>query len=381
MRAMAVRQRLVNLVAGRAARFVDAVDRRRGAPQGRQAELIGIAATAQQTDQEVLQRLTTLQGSVDQLHDAVQRIEYALEHTIGASLGMVQGTADHVRRHVDETLPLVQHLVEAGHPQDAMLHAIRLRLEDTQMLVGTVRDDLAANDQRLAKARARDDYDAAWDDEQPLISIRIATYQNAKGLSERTLPTLIAQTYPRWECIVVGDAVTDDTAERIAALGDDRIRFENLPFRGPYPEDAARRRLVAGTAPANAGADAARGSWIAPLDHDDEFDVDHLEVLLAKARETRAEFVYGRMRIVEEETGKPAGEVGSFPPDHGKISLQGAMYHAALQREGIALDPFAWQAGEPGDWNLVRRIWSAGARFAFVDRAVGTYYRPTQLRQ
>ena len=34
----------------------------------------------------------------------------------------------------------------------------------------------------------------------------------------------------------------------------------------------------------------------------------------------------------------------------------------------------AYLAGEPGDWNLARRMWQAGVRFAFLDRIVTTYY-------
>ena len=34
----------------------------------------------------------------------------------------------------------------------------------------------------------------------------------------------------------------------------------------------------------------------------------------------------------------------------------------------------ALYAGEPGDWNLARRMLDAGVRFAFIERPVTTYY-------
>jgi len=63
--------------------------------------------------------------------------------------------------------------------------------------------------------------------------------------------------------------------------------------RPTYPADPERRWMVAGTHAANRGIELALGSWIAPLDDDDEFTPDHVEVLLSVALEYRLEFVYG----------------------------------------------------------------------------------------
>ena len=48
------------------------------------------------------------------------------------------------------------------------------------------------------------------------MTVRIATWNRAELLVERALASLRAQGYERWEAIVVGDACTDDTADRIA---------------------------------------------------------------------------------------------------------------------------------------------------------------------
>ncbi|MDO8665381.1 MAG: glycosyltransferase, partial [Gemmatimonadales bacterium] len=65
--------------------------------------------------------------------------------------------------------------------------------------------------------------------------MRIATYNRGAVLCERTIPTVLAQTYPHFELLIVGDHCTDDTEERVKALKDPRIRFVNLPERGNYP--------------------------------------------------------------------------------------------------------------------------------------------------
>ena len=90
---------------------------------------------------------------------------------------------------------------------------------------------------------------------------------------------------------------------------------------------------MAGTAPANAAIRESRGSWIAPLDHDDEFDPDHIERLLQHARETHAELVYGKLRVRHAETGELLPNVvGAWPPVYSQFGFQGAMYHRGLGR-------------------------------------------------
>ena len=64
--------------------------------------------------------------------------------------------------------------------------------------------------------------------------------------------------------------------------------------------------------------------------------------------------------------------VGAWPPILGEFGFQGAIYHAGLRC--FEMDLNARFAGEPGDWNLARRMWETGVRFAFLDRIVTTYY-------
>jgi glycosyltransferase involved in cell wall biosynthesis len=236
--------------------------------------------------------------------------------------------------------------------------------------VNAPRDAIA---QRLDELRRDPAYQQPFERHEPLVTVRIATYNNGEILTERTLPTLLAQSYDNWEAIVVGDAVTDDTESRIRSLGDSRIRFLNLPVRGPYPSNPEHAWMVAGTRPANVALHLARGDWIAALDHDDEWTDDHLEVLLKTAKHERAEIAYGKLQLVDAATGtRLPVEVGSFPPVLAQFGFMAAIVHRALSE--FTFDPLAYLAGEPGDWNLCRRLLDAGARFAFVDRCVAYYW-------
>ena len=223
----------------------------------------------------------------------------------------------------------------------------------------------------LEEVRSAPDYGTAFEGD-PLVSVRIATYNRADMLTELAVASLLRQSYENWEAVIVGDACTDNTEARIAALDDPRVRFSNLPYQGPYPDDPRARWQVAGYNAMNAGLRAARGRWIAALDDDDEFDDDHIEVLLREAQRTRAELVYGRMRAVMRATGERVEDIGVWPPRAGQFNFLGSIVHAGLGR--FEYDYNTQFAGEVGDWNLVRRLWESGVRFSFIDRPVGTYY-------
>lgn len=221
----------------------------------------------------------------------------------------------------------------------------------------------------LLKARRNTSYADAYLP-KPLVTVRIGTYAGDEMLFERALSSVYRQSYTSWEAIVVCDGRQEGTAERIASLGDSRIRCVQRPRNGPYPAQAVARWLVAGAHPFNEGFALARGSWIAPIDQDDEWTDDHLEELLAAAQRTQAEVVYGVARAVlstNEET-----YFGTWPPVLGDFGFQASIYHAGLI--AFLYDANAHLVGEPADWNLARRMLEAGVRFEFLDRIVTTYY-------
>jgi glycosyltransferase involved in cell wall biosynthesis len=202
--------------------------------------------------------------------------------------------------------------------------------------------------------------------ERPLVSVMTPTWNRAELLTTRTLPSLIRQTYTNWEAVVVGDACTDDTAARIAALGEPRIRFENLPERGRYPEDAFHRWMVAGCAPANRALELVRGEWIGYLDDDDVLVEDHLETLLRFAGESGAELVFaaGEFQRSPDEWLR----IGKLPPLPGNVMHSSVLYRSYLR--AFRYDVEAWRESVGADAHLWGRMHRAGVRFAFLDRVV-----------
>lgn len=228
----------------------------------------------------------------------------------------------------------------------------------------------SANRRRLYRLRESPDFDAAWTTPSPLVTVTVATRARARLLAERSLPSILGQTYDNLEVIVVGDAADEATAEAVRAVGDRRIRYSNLTQRLKFTDDVDSHWLVASTLARNEAMRLARGSWVVCFDDDDAMAPNCVERLLARAREGRFEVVYGRTTV--HMNGPPDGVIGAFPPRLGEFTWASAIYHAGLRffaRELVAAD-----LGLPGDWYLAERMLRAGVRFGWVSEILGDYY-------
>lgn len=213
---------------------------------------------------------------------------------------------------------------------------------------------------------------------EPLVSVRIPTYNRGRILAERTIPSVLAQSYRRFEVVVVGDCCSDDTGERIRALRDPRVVFVNLPSRPAYPKHREYFWMTAGTVPMNRAIELSRGSWFAPLDDDDEFTPDHIEKLLSACLANRWEFAYGVMEM-EFSPGR-FRKIGSYPLRGAQICHPAVFYSSIL--DYMRYDPESWLLWEPADWNLWRKFRDMGVRYGFVDEVVGVHYlEKTSLRR
>jgi glycosyltransferase involved in cell wall biosynthesis len=112
------------------------------------------------------------------------------------------------------------------------------------------------------------------------VSVVIPTRSRWRLLSTAALPSALGQDEIDHEVIVVDDGSDDETPERLAEIGDPRLRVvRNEPARGV----AAAR---------NAGIQAAHGRWLSFLDDDDVWSPRKLRTQIDAAEATDAVFVY-----------------------------------------------------------------------------------------
>lgn len=235
------------------------------------------------------------------------------------------------------------------------------------------RDRLEMVEERRLLDTVRAGRDVCWTDEgvaEPLVTVRIATYDRPELLAERAIASAIAQTYEHLEILVIGDACDDETERVVRAVGDSRIRFVNLGARGLYPAHVRHRRMVAGSHPMNVGLALAHGSWIAPCDDDDELTPDHVEILLAHARGHRLEMVWSRAKI--ELWPGDWSEIGPGPVAKGGFAHGSVVYSSGLRF--LRHSNTSWKMLEPSDWNLWKRMQRIGVRMGYCDHLTYVHY-------
>lgn len=97
-----------------------------------------------------------------------------------------------------------------------------------------------------------------------LVSIMMPVYNNEATL-ELALQSIIQQTFTDWECIIVNDGSTDNTARILANIADPR--FNIVTFEVNQGRPFARQKAL----------ELAEGKYLAFLDADDFYHPDKLE--------------------------------------------------------------------------------------------------------
>jgi glycosyltransferase involved in cell wall biosynthesis len=224
---------------------------------------------------------------------------------------------------------------------------------------------------RLNRFRYKKHYNDSKD--QPLISITIPTYDRGRLLVDRTLPSILAQTYKNFEVIIVGDHCIDDTSEILKEVKDPRVKFINLSKRTKYPEDPTLRWFVSGVAPSNHALKIAKGKWITYFDDDDIMVPDFLESLLEFAIKSDCEFVAGLYEEESEGVCTIKGQVNNHQPEFGGHSTW--LYRSYLRFFKYNLNSWRKSYNCPQDIDMQLRMKKSGVIMKSFNKVV-SYVRP-----
>lgn len=132
-----------------------------------------------------------------------------------------------------------------------------------------------------------------------LVSIIMPSYNTGRFLAE-TVRSVLTQTYPNWELILVDDCSTDDTDQVIAGFEDPRIRY----LKQEKNQGAAATR--------NRALREAKGRWIAFLDSDDLWLPEKLERQIAFMEKNGCRFSYTNYSEIDEDS-QPLGRTVTGP--------------------------------------------------------------------
>ncbi len=131
--------------------------------------------------------------------------------------------------------------------------------------------------------------------EQPLVTVAMSAY-NASGSVDLALRSILTQTYPNWELILIDDGSTDRTAEIVSHVKDSRIRF----IQEPSGNMGLASRL-------NQCVRLARGQYIARMDADDVAYPQRLERQVQFLEEHRDIDLLGTGAVIFKGEGEVIG--------------------------------------------------------------------------
>ena len=185
-----------------------------------------------------------------------------------------------------------------------------------------------------------------------LVTVAMSTY-NASSTIVETLESVLAQSWPAVEVVVIDDGSRDDTYDKLLSFGE-RIRSVRQPNKG-IP--ACRNATFA----------MARGEYIAILDHDDICEPDRLAIQVGILRRF-------------PEVVLCATDFSAFGPGGTLSPSYGATYYSSIPAGGLdAIFPDRQRVElAAGTWPSLRepRRVDVGIGSAYPDIAFGNFVHP-----
>lgn len=124
--------------------------------------------------------------------------------------------------------------------------------------------------------------------QQGLVSIITPVYQSERFI-ERTILSVLAQSYQNWEMILIDDCSHDKSAEIIQKFVEKDKRIKYLRLETNSGAAVARNKAI----------EMAQGEYLAFLDSDDLWEPSKLEKQLEFMKEKNSNFSFTRIKIID----------------------------------------------------------------------------------
>jgi len=154
---------------------------------------------------------------------------------------------------------------------------------------------------------------------QPLVSVVLPTYKRAH-LLRYAVDSVLAQTYPNIELIIVDDCSPDDTPAVAQQIVDPRVRYNRNKTNLKLP------------ATLNRGVSLSQGDYLTWTSDDNLFTPRAIEKMVERLRAGDCEFVfadYFDYADLDADTGRPVDAIHEklpFPPVLEKVNRIGACF-------------------------------------------------------
>ncbi|MBX5468846.1 MAG: glycosyltransferase family 2 protein [Thermoleophilaceae bacterium] len=205
---------------------------------------------------------------------------------------------------------------------------------------------------------------------EPLTTVAMAAYRPRAELLREAVRSVLAQTEPRLELVVVDDASPEPVAPLLADIRDPRLRV------------VRRRRNGGAGAARNVALRLARSPLFSQLDADDLWEPEYLESILPCFDDPAVGLAYANVEILGHPTGHSTyiwdpsvHPMYRFPKiaEQNPVPSPTATVRTAAAR---AVGGYASWLRLAQDYHLWLKLAAAGWRFAYVDRKLARYRWP-----
>jgi GT2 family glycosyltransferase len=182
----------------------------------------------------------------------------------------------------------------------------------------------------------------------PLVSVIVPTYNTPEALLQRTLESVIAQSYPRWELCIADDASPEPHVRAV---------LEDYARRDPRVKVTFRAQNGHISAASNSALALATGDYVALLDHDDELAPHALHFVVdAINANPAAQILYSDEDKIDERGNRSSP---LFKPDWNPdlFFSQNYVSHLGVYRRGLVEAVGGFRVGMEGsqDHDLLLR--------------------------
>ena len=274
--------------------------------------------------------------------------------------------------NVEEALPrVVRNLIERkGHDLDRSFISpamfSRENIRQTISVQSSSLDNVENSYEKWRSARSSTDFDWSahlrWlekHDATPLFSIIMPVYKSDLFFLRKAIESVIRQTYPKWELILIDDGSKSDTLNEFicdVASKDARVKHRTL----------LRNEGI--SAASNIGIAQAAGEFIVLVDHDDEIAEHALSaVAYTLATNREADLLYSDEDKIDVH-GNHYGPL--FKPDWSPEFFLGCMYtcHLSVARKKLVqqLGGFRTAFDFAQDYDLRLRLTQASGKIVHI---------------
>jgi len=207
------------------------------------------------------------------------------------------------------------------------------------------------------------------------ISVILTTYNRAKKYLPKAIKSVLNQTFKDFELIIVDDGSTDNTTEVVRSFKDSRIKYFKIKHFG------------CDTYPKNIGTKRSNGEYVAYLDDDCAYRMDHLQVLfnvLERDKEKKFQVVYGDRWVHYDNPKDGKDQIGIYNNfDYSYLMKRNFIDTSdVLIRKEALFEVGGWDEGIKKfiDWNLWVRMAKRGFRFKRVPIIITDYTIYRQMK-